>query len=148
MDESKKNPFAPYELQFDVTQRKEIIAPLLIELRKAKKYSQREIANLLGVSPQAYNGWDKGRNEPPIAHLVRLSFLYGISLDTLCGREVFVMPTKDNMVSQLDNYRQQIEELQAQLDSGTLDDNPEKENLQKMVDGMRAVVAIALNSNQ
>ena len=147
-DPKTANVFAPYELQIDVADRKKIVAPLLVELRESKHLTQRQVAELLGVSPQAYNGWEKARNEPPIEHLVRLSFLYGVSVDTLCGRNVFSVPTKENVTQQLNTYRQQIAAMQAQLDSGELDSEPERKvQMQAMLDGLRAIVGMAQQAN-
>ena len=59
---------------------------MLRELRKAKGYQQKEIAGLLGITPQTYNGYEKGRNEPPIEVLVRISYLFDTPLDILVQR--------------------------------------------------------------
>lgn len=148
MDE-KGNPFAPYELQINVSQRKEIIAPLLVELRKTNHMSQRDVAALLGISPQTYNSWEKARNEPPLEHLVRLSYLYNVSMDTITGKNIFAVPTKENVAATLKTYRAQIQALQEELDSGECGADPErKQQLQSMLDGMRAVLALAETSNQ
>lgn len=83
----EKNLLLPYEKQFDVPTRKRMVAEMLGELRKAKGYQQKEVAEVLGISPQTYNGYEKGRNEPPIEMLVRLSFLYGIPIDILVQKD-------------------------------------------------------------
>lgn len=146
MEELKDNPFAPYEKQITVADRKKMIAPMLVELRKAHHLNQRTVAELLEVSPQTYNGWEKSRNEPPIEHLVRLSFLYDISLDTLCGRNLFVIPTKDNMNNELGKLHQQINDLQKKLD--TEDCPPEqRQQLQTLLDSLRIVVQTAQDVN-
>ncbi len=149
MEEIKSaNPFDPYQLQIGVADRKKVMAPILVELRETNHLSQREVADLLGVSPQTYNGWEKARNEPPVEHLVRLSYLYKTSVDTLCGRNVFMIPTKENVMEQLNTYRRQIAELQQALDAGELDHDPEKKaQVQAMVDGLRAIVSMAQNAN-
>lgn len=85
MDE--KNELAPYEKQFDVATRKAMVAEMLRELRKAKGVQQKEIAKALDISPQTYNGYEKGRNEPPTEMLVRLSFFYGMPIDMIVQRD-------------------------------------------------------------
>lgn len=84
---NEKNVLAPYEKQFDVVTRKEMVAQMLQELRKARDLQQKEVAEILGVSPQTYNGYEKGRNEPPVEILVRLSFLYSVPVDIIVQRD-------------------------------------------------------------
>ncbi|GHV17827.1 hypothetical protein FACS18949_14790 [Clostridia bacterium] len=87
MSAEKVNPFYPYELQFTVQRRKQMIAEMIGELRKTQGYQQKRIAELLGISPQTYNGYETGRNEPPVEILVRLSYLYNMPLDILVQRD-------------------------------------------------------------
>lgn len=42
---------------------------------------------MLCISPQAYNGYENGRNELPIEVLVRISFLYNTPMDILVQRD-------------------------------------------------------------
>lgn len=84
---NEKNELAPYEKQFDVATRKAMVAEMMRELRKAKGVQQKEIAKALDISPQTYNGYEKGRNEPPIEMLVRLSFFYDMPIDVLVQRD-------------------------------------------------------------
>lgn len=83
----KKNAFSPYELQFTIQERKEMVAEMIRELRKAKGFKQKEVAEALGISAQTYNGYETGRNEPPIEILVRISFLFDMPLDILVQRD-------------------------------------------------------------
>ena len=85
MDEN--NVLEPYKKQFDVADRKALVAEMLRELRKAKGIQQKEVAEILGISPQTYNGYEKGRNEPPAEILVRLSYLYNVSVDMIVQRD-------------------------------------------------------------
>lgn len=84
---AEKNRLAPYEKQFDIAARKQMVAEMLGELRKAKGWQQKEVAEILGVSPQTYNGYEKGRNEPPVEILVRLSFLYNVPVDSIVQKD-------------------------------------------------------------
>lgn len=83
----KENPFEPYELQFSVQQRKVMVAEMIKELRKAKGYQQKQVAELLDISPQTYNGYETGRNEPPVEILVRISYLFDMPIDVLVQRD-------------------------------------------------------------
>lgn len=55
----------------------------LYELRKAKGYSQDELADLIGVSRQAVSKWERGESSPDTDNLITLAKLYGVSIDEL-----------------------------------------------------------------
>lgn len=59
----------------------------LVELRKEKKYSQSDIARMLGISRQAYSNYELGNREPDYNTLVKLAELFNVSVDYLLGRE-------------------------------------------------------------
>lgn len=54
---------------------------------RGEDLSQRQLAQALGVKPQAYNSWEQGKALPRLDHLWRLAQYYGVSLDMLCGYE-------------------------------------------------------------
>ena len=55
----------------------------LIDLRKSKHLSQEELGHELGVSRQTISNWENEKSFPDIVSVIRLSSLYGISLDQL-----------------------------------------------------------------
>jgi DNA-binding transcriptional regulator LsrR (DeoR family)/DNA-binding XRE family transcriptional regulator len=55
--------------------------------RRGEDVSQRQLAQSLGIKPQAYNSWEQGKTLPRLDHLWRLARYYRISLDILCGYE-------------------------------------------------------------
>ena len=59
----------------------------LKELREAKKLSQDQVAQELNVSRQAISKWENDKTFPDIDNLIRLSRLYGVTLDELVGVE-------------------------------------------------------------
>lgn len=59
----------------------------LVELRKEKKYSQSDIARMLGISRQAYSNYELGNREPDYNTLVKLAEFFNVSVDYLLGRE-------------------------------------------------------------
>lgn len=60
----------------------------LAALRVEKGLSQAELAEALDVSRQAISRWEVGTSVPSMDNLIRLSKLYGVSLDTfVCDRE-------------------------------------------------------------
>ena len=57
-------------------------------LRKEKGLTQEELANHMGVSPQAVSKWENDQTCPDISALPKLSRLLGVSVDELLeGRE-------------------------------------------------------------
>ena len=52
-------------------------------LRKAKKYTQRKLADKLGVSHQAVSLWERGATMPDIAILPALAELLGTTTDKI-----------------------------------------------------------------
>lgn len=53
-------------------------------LREDFDKSQQEIADYLGTSQTMYARYERGANEMPIRHLIKLSQYYNVSLDYLC----------------------------------------------------------------
>lgn len=64
----------------------EILSNRLRMLRKQKKLSQQEIAEMIGVTRQAYSHYELGRRNPDYKQLVTLCDFYGVSLEYLLGR--------------------------------------------------------------
>lgn len=56
-------------------------------LRMQHGLSQRALAERLNVSFQAISKWESGRNYPDIETIVRLSRLFGVTLDELTGAD-------------------------------------------------------------
>lgn len=61
---------------------------MLQQTRKAKGWSQEELAARVSVSRQAVSKWETGDAMPDLPKLLALADALGISLDTLCGRTV------------------------------------------------------------
>src|SRR5215510_295068 len=55
--------------------------------RRGEDVTQRQLAQSMGIKPQAYNSWEQGKTLPRLDHLWRLARFYRISLDMLCGYE-------------------------------------------------------------
>ncbi len=56
------------------------------DLREDSDYTQEYVAHVLGTSQTMYARYERGANEMPIRHLIKLSDYYQVSLDYLCGR--------------------------------------------------------------
>lgn len=66
----------------------EILSQNLRTLRKAKNWSQQAVARQLYLTPAAYCHYEKGRIEPSLSTLRRLSSIYGVTLDELVNTPV------------------------------------------------------------
>ena len=54
-------------------------------LREDSDKTQQEVADYLGTSQTMYARYDRGVNEIPTRHLIKLTKFYNVSLDYLCG---------------------------------------------------------------
>lgn len=69
----------------------------LAKLRKEKGVTQEQIADYLGVSPQAISKWENG-SYPNGDLLPRLADYFEVSIDYLYGREKKEMPLEQQIV--------------------------------------------------
>ena len=54
---------------------------IIRELREDRDLTQSDIAKVLGTTQQVYSRYEKGENEMPIRHLIRLCQFYKVSAD-------------------------------------------------------------------
>ena len=59
------------------------LAEKIVELRKQNNWSQEELAERLDVSRQSVSKWEGGVSAPELEKLVRLSEIFGVSVDSL-----------------------------------------------------------------
>lgn len=57
------------------------------QLREAAKLSQRDLAEMLGVSNAAVSMWESGKNRISTGYLERLADIFGVTTDYILGRE-------------------------------------------------------------
>ena len=57
----------------------------LLELRKQKKLTQREIAQKLHIHLSTYRAYESGKRPIPLTILVYLAFFYDVSTDYIIG---------------------------------------------------------------
>lgn len=137
-----------YNNLFDPTERKQLIAESLKVLRTSNGLQMKEVADLIGITSQAYGAYERGRNEPPAEVLVRLSMLYDVTIDVLVQRDNM---NKDKLTvkKQLDMYDEQIKKLKADLLKG--DPETQKafgemlDQIQKLTDTIREKVPTPKN---
>ena len=68
----------------------------LLKLRKARQWSQEELAERIGVTRQAVSRWESGGAKPDADKIVAMCDLFGISADYLLGIE----DAKDQEITQ------------------------------------------------
>ena len=61
----------------------------LIEQRKLNHLTQKQVAEVLGISQPSYIRYENGGSEPSLENLVRLADLFDVSVDYLLGREQY-----------------------------------------------------------
>lgn len=59
----------------------------LKELRKSRKLNQKDIADYLGITQQAYQKYEYGTSEMSGSTITKLADFYGVTTDYLLGRE-------------------------------------------------------------
>ena len=64
---------------------KSILSLRLVELRKSKNLSQKEVAEILQQPERSYRRYELEEHEPKLRSLVALAKLYGVSTDYLLG---------------------------------------------------------------
>jgi len=60
----------------------------LRKLREQLHLSQKEVAQIINKTPQAYSLYEQGKRSPDVETLIRLSDLFHVSIDYLLGHEV------------------------------------------------------------
>ena len=65
-----------------------MIGERLKAVRKAKGITQRELAQLIGVSEGAVKTWEQETSEPTAGALVSIAVALGVSIDYIVGRDV------------------------------------------------------------
>ena len=117
-----EHTLAPYECQFSVEERKRMVAQTMAELRKGKGISQKEAAALIGVSQATYSAYERGRNEPPLEMIVRLSYLFGCPVDWLIQRDRLFRTQRD-AAKDIKELRRQMQEFEEHMEENG-GDNP------------------------
>ena len=59
----------------------------LRDLREDYDKTQQEIAEILGTSQTMYARYERGANELPVRHLIKLADYYRVSTDYILGRK-------------------------------------------------------------
>lgn len=79
----------------------------LKKFRTKNKYSQEKLAELLGISRQAVSKWETGAANPDTNNLMKLSKIYGVSIENLIGED----PDEENILSINDPIKKELSRL-------------------------------------
>lgn len=58
---------------------------IIRNLREDNDMTQKQVADYLGTSQTMYARYERGANEMPVRHLIKLSQLYNVSADYILG---------------------------------------------------------------
>ena len=61
----------------------ENIQKFIKQLRKEKNLTQKQLADMLGVTYQAVSKWERGLNIPDISILKEISRIFDVDMDTM-----------------------------------------------------------------
>jgi len=67
-------------------QRAEVVGRRILICRKNSEMSQNDVCSIIGIAPQTYSGYENGKHEPALETLVRLAYLYRVTLDFLMDK--------------------------------------------------------------
>jgi len=56
------------------------------ELRTKKGMTQKELADILGVTDAAIGMWENARREPDVEHIKKMATIFGVTTDYLIGQ--------------------------------------------------------------
>lgn len=68
---------------------------LIKKFRIRAGYSQKEVSDLLHVTPSAVSSWEAGRYSPDQQNLSSLADLFGVTVDALLGRQTQIEPVSE-----------------------------------------------------
>ena len=94
----------------------------LIELRKQKGYSQKKLADILGINQTAISQWERGVTTPSPNLILKLSELYNVTTDYLLGKteeENKRLPSIDDRLNGLTDEQLELVKMLSLLDDET-----------------------------
>lgn len=125
-----------YENLYTFEERKQLIADSLRIIRQSKRMTQKQVAEHIGINPQTYATYERGRNEPPAEIIIRLSYLYDIPTDIILQKDN-VTKEKSAIMKQLDNFDAVIDEMKGKILSG---DPETREQLGKLTNAFEMLL--------
>lgn len=79
-------------------------------LREKHGISQKQLADLLHISPPSVSNWEHGKTRPTKANLQTMAKLFGVSIDYLMGADRpmtfgIVSPSKEELMTVLEKHK-------------------------------------------
>lgn len=87
------------------------LAERLKELRMVNNLTQKQVADILKISPSIISGYETGERTPSVEVLLSLSYLYKCSTDYLLGRKIETICRSIDAVGLTDSQIQAISNL-------------------------------------
>ena len=116
--------FGPY-LQKPISskERTELVGERMALCRKKAGLSQTDVCSIIGIAPQTYSGYENGKHEPSIETIIRLSDLYGVTLEFLLGKnkndeEFYQLLEENENITENENLgdlREQFQLMQKEI---------------------------------
>lgn len=69
----------------------------LKKLRKRANMSQVELSKLMNINQYIISYWEKGRSEPSIEQIIKLSEIFKVPSDYLLGKEIIRVNNNDEL---------------------------------------------------
>ncbi|MGM9613608.1 MAG: helix-turn-helix domain-containing protein [Butyricicoccus sp.] len=115
-------------------------------LRTGARMKQSDLAQRLGVSTSAVGMYEQGRREPPYHVLLKLSELFGVSVDWLLAREENAVSARsDDFSDMLSAFHQQLRQQEGLMFHG----RPLSESdLEKIMRAMRLGAELSIREEQ
>ena len=96
--------------------RKIEVGKQLQHLRKDAGFTQKDVCDIVEVTPQSYSGYENGKYEPSLETICRLSMLYGVSADHILCNWIDEIGEAESYVRNEDGNAR-IEMLEAEMQS-------------------------------
>ena len=77
-----------------------MLAEKIYQLRKAKNWSQEDLAAKIGVSRQSVSKWERGEALPDLERMISLSDVFGVSIDDLIRSNKIADDNQEEVQSQ------------------------------------------------
>lgn len=69
------------------------------EIRKARKLTQNQVANLLDIPVRTYQNYERGVNDPDTDIICKLADYYGVTTDYLIGYSTIAVADTESYLS-------------------------------------------------
>ena len=92
-----------------------MITDVLTKLRESHGYTMKEVAEGIGIKPDTYRSYERGRLQPSLEIITKLACFYQVSADYLL--EINPSKTKENPLKNLRLSQEEEKELVEKIDT-------------------------------